>query len=106
MDEYNAVKSDFNEISQFSEPKWNHNNCYFSQIIKLVPDNTETCLDIGCGKGELSYMLAQKSKKVIAVDLTDGMIASEQKQSGGSFFGDIYWWGKNSSEKHVCFKGI
>jgi 2-polyprenyl-3-methyl-5-hydroxy-6-metoxy-1,4-benzoquinol methylase len=42
--------------------------------MKLILDNVEICLDIGCGKGELSFMLAQKSKRVIAVDLADKMI--------------------------------
>jgi ubiquinone/menaquinone biosynthesis C-methylase UbiE len=42
--------------------------------MKLIPDNAETCLDIGCGRGELSYMLSKKSKRVIAVDLADKMI--------------------------------
>jgi len=42
--------------------------------MKLIPDNANTCLDIGCGKGELSFMLSQKSKRVIAVDFADKMI--------------------------------
>lgn len=74
MEDYNIVKNDFNQISELDEPKWNHNNCYFNQLIKLIPDNVEACLDIGCGKGELSYMLSKKSKNVIAVDLADKMI--------------------------------
>jgi len=74
MEDYNVVKTDFNEISEPDEPKWNHNNCYFNQLIKLIPDNIETCLDIGCGKGELSFMLSQKAERVIAVDLADKMI--------------------------------
>ncbi|MBE6043280.1 MAG: class I SAM-dependent methyltransferase [Clostridium thermopalmarium] len=74
MEDYNIVKTDFNEISELDDPKWNHNNCYFNQLIKLISDNVETCLDIGCGKGELSFMLSEKSKRVIAVDLADKMI--------------------------------
>lgn len=74
MEDYNVVRTDFNEISELDDPKWNHNNCYFNQLVKLIPDNAETCLDIGCGKGELSLLLSQKSKKVIAVDLADKMI--------------------------------
>lgn len=74
MEDYDVVKSDFNEISQLNEPKWNHNNCYFKQLVNLIPRNAKTCLDIGCGKGELSYMLSGKSEKVIAVDLADKMI--------------------------------
>jgi len=74
MEDYNIVKADFNEIAELDEPKWNHNNCYFNQLIKLIPDNAGTCLDIGCGKGELTYMLSRKAERVIAVDLADKMI--------------------------------
>lgn len=74
MEDYNIVKSDFNEISELDQLKWNHNNCYFEHLIKFIPNNIETCLDIGCGKGELSFMLSKKSKRVIAVDLADKMI--------------------------------
>jgi 2-polyprenyl-3-methyl-5-hydroxy-6-metoxy-1,4-benzoquinol methylase len=74
MEDYNVVKNDFNEISELDELKWNHNNCYFKHLIKFIPDNAETCLEIGCGKGELSYMLSRKSQNVIAVDLADKMI--------------------------------
>ncbi|MBV4424561.1 class I SAM-dependent methyltransferase [Clostridium tyrobutyricum] len=74
MEDYNIVKNDFNEISQLNEPKWNHNNCYFKHLVKLLPNTVKTCLEIGCGKGELSFMLSKKSTKVIAVDLVDKMI--------------------------------
>jgi ubiquinone/menaquinone biosynthesis C-methylase UbiE len=74
MEDYNVVKTDFNEISGLSELKWNHNNCYFKYLLKFVPNNIETCLDIGCGKGELSFMISKRCKKVIAVDLADKMI--------------------------------
>jgi len=74
VEDYNVVKKDFNEISELEDPKWNHNNCYYNQILKLIPDNVDTCLEIGCGKGELAFLLSKKSKRVIAVDLADKMI--------------------------------
>ncbi|MFZ5967073.1 MAG: class I SAM-dependent methyltransferase [Bacillota bacterium] len=74
MEDYHLVKTDFNEIAQLDELKWNHNNCYFKDLMKFIPNNVETCLDIGCGKGELSFMLSEKSKRVIAVDLAEKMI--------------------------------
>ncbi|NLY46074.1 MAG: class I SAM-dependent methyltransferase [Tissierella sp.] len=74
MEDYNSVKRDFNEISELDEPKWNHNICYFNHLVKLIPNDMDTCLEIGCGKGELSSMLSEKCNKVIAVDLADKMI--------------------------------
>lgn len=75
MENYDIIKEDFNEIAQLGpDPKWNHNNCYFPYLLRHVPSDTGTCLDIGCGKGELTALLAKKAKKVIAVDLADKMI--------------------------------
>jgi len=74
MEDYNVVKADFNEISQLNELEWDHNNCYYRHLLKFVPTNVETCLDIGCGKGELSFMLSKRFKNVIAVDLADKMV--------------------------------
>lgn len=79
MENYEIVKSDFNEISELAEPKWNHNNCYFNYLLKLVPDNVDNCLDIGCGKGGLSFLLSKKSKKVMAIDIADKMIEKAKK---------------------------
>ena len=61
MESYADVRKDFNEIAQLDDQKWNHNNYYYRQILKIL-DNVETCLEIGCGKGELSFLLSQKSK--------------------------------------------
>ena len=72
---YEVVKADFNEIAELREPKWNHNNCYFPYLLRNLPRKMDACLDIGCGKGELSKLLSQKVGKVAAVDLSDRMIA-------------------------------
>lgn len=75
MENYDIVRSDFNEIAELGDdPKWNHNNCYFPYLLQHVPADVGTCLDIGCGKGELSALLSKRAKKVIAVDLADKMI--------------------------------
>ena len=71
-EDYDIVKSDFNEIAGLgSDPKWNHNNCYFPYLLQHIPAGTGTCLDIGCGKGELSALLSKRASKVVAVDLAD-----------------------------------
>ncbi len=76
MEDYAVVKSDFNTIAELGEdPKWNHNNCYFNYLLKYVPNNIGLCLDIGCGKGELSFLIAQRASKVLAVDIADKMIS-------------------------------
>lgn len=73
-EDYDIVRADFNEIAELDEAAWNHNNCYFPYLLRLLPKNTETCLDIGCGKGQLSGLLSQRAGRVTAVDLSDRMI--------------------------------
>lgn len=75
MEDYDIVKADFNEIAGLGhELRWNHNICYYPYLVELLPEGTKNCLDIGCGKGELSLLLSRKADKVIAVDLADKMI--------------------------------
>jgi len=75
MQNYDVVKADFNEIAELGgDPKWNHNNCYYPYLLRQVPSGAETCLEIGCGKGELSSLLSKRVRRVIAVDLADKMI--------------------------------
>jgi len=75
VENYDIIKTDFNEIAELgSDPKWNHNNCYFPYLLRHIPLDVRTCLDIGYGKGELTALLAKKANKVIAVDLSDKMI--------------------------------
>lgn len=79
MEDYNVVKSDFNEIAALgNEPRWNHNNCYFKALLEYIPKDADLCLDIGCGMGALSQLAAQRAAYVIAVDLADNMIARAQ----------------------------
>ena len=68
MENYDIVKLDFNEIAELgSEPNWNHNNCYFPYLLQHIPIGTGTCLDIGCGKGELSSLLSKRVTAFIAL---------------------------------------
>lgn len=83
MENYDVIKNDFNEIAELQEQsRWNHNNCYFEYLLSFVPEKIDLCLDIGCGHGELSALLAKKADKVIAVDLADKMIDSAKKYNG------------------------
>lgn len=74
-EDYDVVKRDFDEIADLpNPPKWNHNNCYFSYLLSFLPEHFEMCLEIGCGQGELSALLARRAQKVTAVDLSSRMI--------------------------------
>lgn len=79
MEDEELIKTDFNMIAELGkDPYWNHNNCYYPYLLKQLPKQCQCGLDIGCGKGELTALLAKTVKQVIAVDLADKMIDDAQ----------------------------
>lgn len=68
----NEVASNFNDIAMLPD-KWDHNKHYEKHILKLVKHNANV-LDIGCGTGELVYILSKKVKHIDAIDLSPDMI--------------------------------
>lgn len=84
MEDYNIVKKDFDEIADLPDPpKWNHNNCYFPYLLGFLPKRAGMCLDIGCGRGELTGLLARRAEQVLGVDLSERMIARARKEHPG-----------------------
>ena len=79
MENYDIVKNDFNEIAQLDDPKWNHNNCYYNQIMKLIPDNAETCLEIGWEKGTFIF------SSIIDSLFVKGVFLMNKRGAGVSF---------------------
>lgn len=69
------LKKDFNELAQIYHPKWNHTIHYYKYLSKLIPENCDTILDIGCGRGEFARLIAHKAKKIICVDISSEMIS-------------------------------
>jgi len=48
------------------------------EVCGLDPDSTE-CLDIGCGAGQYSVFLAGRSRRVVGVDVSPGMISRAER---------------------------
>lgn len=45
MDSNEQIISDFNEIAELGdEPKWNHNNCYYGELLRLLPPPPSGCV--------------------------------------------------------------
>jgi ubiquinone/menaquinone biosynthesis C-methylase UbiE len=75
------LKKDFDEIARIYHPKWDHNVHYYKYLSKLIPENCETILDIGCGNGEFARLISNKSKKIICMDISPEMISIAKSQS-------------------------
>lgn len=68
------VRTDFDRIADLPEPAWNHNSHYHRYLLAQLPDRMEHALEIGSGNGELAHLLAKRSRRVTAIDFSEGMI--------------------------------
>ena len=69
-----TIQADFDRIALLSSDESNHNSYYHSFLLKHVPSPCAEALDIGCGTGSFARLLAQRSNRVLALDLSPQMI--------------------------------
>lgn len=68
------VRDDFDRIALLSGEGWNHNSHYHDFLARHIPEPCREALEIGCGTGAFSRLLAQSSGHVLALDLSPNMI--------------------------------
>jgi SAM-dependent methyltransferase len=52
---------------------WNHNVAHHARIVRAMPPNCRSALDVGCGDGLLAQKLAARAKWVVALDASPEM---------------------------------
>jgi len=75
------IRNDFDRIALSEQAGWNHNSHYHIFLLKQLPSYCQSILDIGCGTGAFSRLLARRAEWVIAVDLSPKMVEVAQQQS-------------------------
>jgi ubiquinone/menaquinone biosynthesis C-methylase UbiE len=75
------IQADFDRLAVLSTEEWNHNDYYHSFLLRHVPTPCDQALDIGCGTGGFSRLLAQRAQCVLALDLSPQMIRVAQERS-------------------------
>lgn len=75
------VQTDFDRIARLTQDGWDHNVHYHNVLLKRIPPFCEAALDIGCGAGEFSRLLAMRSSRVLGLDLSPGMIEIARERS-------------------------
>jgi ubiquinone/menaquinone biosynthesis C-methylase UbiE len=75
------IQNDFDRIALHNQEGWDHNNHYHCFLLKQLPAQRKTALDIGCGTGEFSCLLAQHFERVVAIDLSPNMIEVAKQRS-------------------------
>ena len=75
------IRNDFDRMALYDQEGWDHNNHYHDFLLKQLPIQGKTALDIGCGTGEFSRLLASRFDTVFALDLSPNMIAVARQRS-------------------------
>jgi SAM-dependent methyltransferase len=69
-----SIQSDFDRIALLPDGGWDHNAHYHGYLLRQIPEGCRRVLEIGCGAGEFSRLLARRAARVVAVDLSPRMI--------------------------------
>ncbi|MGV2831507.1 class I SAM-dependent methyltransferase [Myxosarcina sp. GI1(2024)] len=64
------IRNDFDRLARYDKGGWNHNNHYHHFLIQQLPKPCHSVLDLGCGTGEFSRLLATRAEKVVAIDFS------------------------------------
>jgi SAM-dependent methyltransferase len=75
------VQADFDRIALLSQDGWDHNGHYHSFLLKHIPASCEAALDVGCGTGAFSRLLAERSDQVVALELSPRMVEMAKARS-------------------------
>jgi ubiquinone/menaquinone biosynthesis C-methylase UbiE len=76
-----TIQSDFDRIALLPEAGWNHNAHYHARLLNRIPARCGRALEIGCGTGEFSRLLAARAESVLAIDLSPQMIRLARERS-------------------------
>src|SRR3954470_23484715 len=76
-----SIRLDFDRIAPLSDDGWNHNAHYHEYLLGHIPRQCPQVLEIGCGTGRFSRLLAARAEKVLAIDLSPQMIRLARERS-------------------------
>ena len=104
------IRTDFDRLALLDTDDWNHNNHYHSFLLKQLPQACEQALEIGCGSGAFSRLLAEHSQHVLGLDLASEMIRLAQTRSQNHpnieyQLADVLQW-DFPREKYDCIASI
>ena len=77
------ISDDFDSLAAFDNGNWNHNSAYHHYLLRRLPPRCQTSLEVGCGAGAFARLVAQRSEKVLALDLSPRMISLAKERSVG-----------------------
>ena len=76
-----TIQTDFDRIALVSIDGGTQNDHYHNFLLRHLPSNCQDALEIGCGAGEFARLLAERSRQVLALDLSPEMIRIARERS-------------------------
>jgi len=76
-----TIRADFDRLASLSGGEWDHSSHYHDFLLRHVPTHCRQALEIGCGAGTFSHLLAKSSEHVLALDLSPNMIRIARERS-------------------------
>jgi SAM-dependent methyltransferase len=75
------IRDDFDRLALLDNDGWTHNSHYHPFLLEHIPARCEAALEIGCGSGSFSRLLAERSRHVLGLDLAPTMVRIAQERS-------------------------
>ena len=75
------IRDEFDRIALLTERHGCVRDIYHNYLIQQLPAHSENALEIGCGTGEFTRVLASRARSVVAIDLSSQMIRRAKSQS-------------------------
>jgi len=76
-----TIRNDFDRLAAFDTGGWSHNDHYHPYLLRNIPETCDESLEIGCGAGTFARLLGQRSRHVLALDLSPEMVRIAQERS-------------------------
>jgi SAM-dependent methyltransferase len=81
MTDSRLVQADFDQIALLPPGGFDHNAYYHDFLLGVLQRHMNQVLDLGCGTGRFTRLLAARADQVLALDLSLNMITSARQQS-------------------------
>jgi 2-polyprenyl-3-methyl-5-hydroxy-6-metoxy-1,4-benzoquinol methylase len=75
------IRREFDRIAELSERDVERGGTYDRLLTRFIPDNCDRALEVGCGTGAFTRLLAERAKHVTAIDLSGEMIRIARRRS-------------------------
>src|ERR1041385_1435346 len=76
-----SIEADYDRLARLDDEGWTANNHHHRFLLRQVPAKCEEALEIGCGTGSFARQLAERCRRVTALDLSPEMIRVARERS-------------------------